>query len=89
MSAVRNLILLGQCVPCVKQTASKIRIRRMELDTNLNMVRKSKAAAAEPNNSNRNFHSTNRKNLASSTSKKMNSSLPMIPRKSARQAILS
>lgn len=30
-------ILLGQCVPCVKKTASKIRIRRMELDTNLNM----------------------------------------------------
>lgn len=37
MSA-RNLLLLGQCIPCVKQSASKIRIRRMELDTNLNMV---------------------------------------------------
>lgn len=30
-------MLLGQVVPCVKQTASKIRVRRMELDTNLNM----------------------------------------------------
>ncbi|XP_073844983.1 mitochondrial ribosomal protein S17 [Musca autumnalis] len=36
MSA-RNLLLLGQCMPCVKQNASKIRIRRMELDKNLNM----------------------------------------------------
>lgn len=30
-------MLLGQVIPCVKQNASKIRIRRMELDTNLNM----------------------------------------------------
>lgn len=30
-------MLLGQVIPCVKQTASKIRVRRMELDTNLNM----------------------------------------------------
>ena len=37
MSA-RQLLLLGQCMPCVKQNASKIRIRRMELDTNLNMA---------------------------------------------------
>lgn len=32
-------IMLGQCVPSVKHNASKIRIRKMELDTNLNMVR--------------------------------------------------
>lgn len=31
-------IMLGQCVPSVKANASKIRIRKMELDTNLNMV---------------------------------------------------
>ncbi|XP_055918013.1 28S ribosomal protein S17, mitochondrial [Eupeodes corollae] len=36
MASIRS-ILLGQCVPCVKKTASKIRVRRMELDTNLNM----------------------------------------------------
>ncbi|XP_037951164.1 28S ribosomal protein S17, mitochondrial [Teleopsis dalmanni] len=36
MSA-RNLILMGQCLPCIKKNAAKIRIRRMELDTNLNM----------------------------------------------------
>lgn len=35
-------LLLGQCVPSVKHNASKIRIRQMELDTNLNMVRKTK-----------------------------------------------
>jgi len=29
---------MGQCMPCIKQNASKIRIRRMELDKNLNMV---------------------------------------------------
>lgn len=33
-------ILLGQCVPSVKSQASKIRIRRMELDENLLMVRR-------------------------------------------------
>lgn len=32
-------ILLGHCVPSLKANASKIRIRKMELDTNLNMVR--------------------------------------------------
>lgn len=31
-------ILLGQCVPSVKSQASKIRIRKMELDENLLMV---------------------------------------------------
>ncbi|XP_055536430.1 28S ribosomal protein S17, mitochondrial isoform X2 [Wyeomyia smithii] len=35
--ASRALMLLGQVVPCIKSNASKIRIRRMELDTNLNM----------------------------------------------------
>ncbi|XP_022223843.1 28S ribosomal protein S17, mitochondrial [Drosophila obscura] len=33
----RGLLLMGQCMPCIKQNASKIRIRRMELDKNLNM----------------------------------------------------
>lgn len=36
--ASRGLLLMGQCIPCVKHNASKIRIRRMELDKNLNMV---------------------------------------------------
>lgn len=31
-------MLLGQCVPSVKANASKIRIRKMELDQNLFMV---------------------------------------------------
>lgn len=31
-------IFLGQCVPSVKANASKIRIKRMVLDTNLLMV---------------------------------------------------
>lgn len=34
----KTLILLGQCVPSVKQNASKIRIRKMDLDQNLLMV---------------------------------------------------
>ncbi|XP_058834071.1 small ribosomal subunit protein uS17m [Topomyia yanbarensis] len=33
----RAFMLLGQVIPCVKQNASKIRVRRMDLDTNLNM----------------------------------------------------
>ncbi|CAD7092322.1 unnamed protein product [Hermetia illucens] len=37
MAAARKLLLLGQCVPCIKHNASKIRIRRMELDENLLM----------------------------------------------------
>lgn len=37
--ASRGLMLMGQCIPCIKHNASKIRIRRMELDKNLNMVR--------------------------------------------------
>lgn len=36
--ASRVMILLGQCVPSVKVNASKIRIRKMELDKNLLMV---------------------------------------------------
>lgn len=36
--ASRTFMLMGQVMPCIKQNASKIRIRRMELDTNLNMV---------------------------------------------------
>lgn len=36
--ASRGLLLMGQCIPCIKHNASKIRIRRMELDKNLNMV---------------------------------------------------
>lgn len=35
--ASRTFMLMGQVMPCIKQNASKIRIRRMELDTNLNM----------------------------------------------------
>ncbi|XP_035906804.1 28S ribosomal protein S17, mitochondrial [Anopheles stephensi] len=35
--ASRAAMLLGQVIPCVKANASKIRVRRMELDTNLNM----------------------------------------------------
>lgn len=36
----KTFMLLGQCLPSLKQNASKIRVRRMKLDTNLNMVRK-------------------------------------------------
>ncbi|XP_055627192.1 28S ribosomal protein S17, mitochondrial [Toxorhynchites rutilus septentrionalis] len=35
--ASRTAMLLGQVIPCVKQNASKIRVRRMDLDTKLNM----------------------------------------------------
>lgn len=34
----KTTMLLGQCVPCLKHGASKFKIRRLELDTNLNMV---------------------------------------------------
>lgn len=40
MASKSAAILLGQCVPCIKNNASKIRIRRMVLDNNLNMVNK-------------------------------------------------
>lgn len=36
---VRKLLLLGHCVPTVKQNATKIRVKRLELDENLLMVR--------------------------------------------------
>lgn len=38
-AASKTLMLLGQCVPCVKQQASKFKIKRLELDQNLLMVR--------------------------------------------------
>ncbi|XP_050513730.1 28S ribosomal protein S17, mitochondrial [Diabrotica virgifera virgifera] len=33
----KSFMLLGQCVPCLKQGASKFKVKRLELDTNLNM----------------------------------------------------
>lgn len=36
--AARKFLLLGQCVPTVKQNAAKIRVKRLELDENLLMV---------------------------------------------------
>ncbi|KAL3286122.1 hypothetical protein HHI36_000635 [Cryptolaemus montrouzieri] len=36
-AASKVSMLLGQCVPCIKQNASKFKIKRLELDTNLNM----------------------------------------------------
>lgn len=36
--AAKQFILLGQCVPTVKQNATKIRVKRLELDENLLMV---------------------------------------------------
>lgn len=39
ISAVtKAYMLLGHCVPCVKQNASKFKILRLELDPNLLMV---------------------------------------------------
>ncbi|XP_026490668.1 small ribosomal subunit protein uS17m [Vanessa tameamea] len=35
--AARKFLLLGQCVPTVKQNATKIRVKRLELDENLLM----------------------------------------------------
>lgn len=37
-AASKTLLLIGQCVPCVKQNASKFKIKRLELDENLLMV---------------------------------------------------
>lgn len=37
-SAAKCFMLLGQCVPCVKQQASKFKIKRLELDKHLLMV---------------------------------------------------
>lgn len=42
-------ILLGQCLPSLKQTASKIRVRRMKLDTNIHKVRTSHFCAISRN----------------------------------------
>ncbi|GJQ71379.1 mRpS17 [Trypoxylus dichotomus] len=36
-SAIRSVVLLGECVPCVKQNAARFRIKRLELDKNLLM----------------------------------------------------
>lgn len=36
--AAKTSMLLGRCVPCIKQNASKFKIKRLELDTNLLMV---------------------------------------------------
>lgn len=36
--AARAFILLGECVPCVKQNASRFQIKRLELDPHLLMV---------------------------------------------------
>lgn len=33
-----TLIILGECVPCLKQGASKFKIKRLELDINIHMV---------------------------------------------------
>ncbi|XP_034835265.1 small ribosomal subunit protein uS17m [Maniola hyperantus] len=35
--AAKKFLLLGQCVPTVKQNATKIRVKRLELDENLLM----------------------------------------------------
>ncbi|KAG6457943.1 28S ribosomal protein S17, mitochondrial [Manduca sexta] len=35
--SARKFLLLGQCVPTVKQNATKIRVKRLELDENLLM----------------------------------------------------
>ncbi|XP_056643536.1 28S ribosomal protein S17, mitochondrial [Diorhabda sublineata] len=36
-AATKSFMLLGQCVPCIKQGASKFKVKRLELNTNLNM----------------------------------------------------
>lgn len=37
-AASKSYMLLGVCVPSLKRGASKFKIKRMELDQNLNMV---------------------------------------------------
>lgn len=37
-TAARSLILLGRCAPSIKQNASKIIVKKLELDQNLLMV---------------------------------------------------
>uniref|UniRef100_A0A6M2DQD9 Putative mitochondrial/ ribosomal s17-like protein n=1 Tax=Xenopsylla cheopis TaxID=163159 RepID=A0A6M2DQD9_XENCH len=36
-TASKAYMLLGQCLPCVKESAAKIRVKRMDLDENLLM----------------------------------------------------
>jgi len=38
VGATRSLLLLGRCAPSVKQNASKIIVKKLELDKNLLMV---------------------------------------------------
>lgn len=40
VETAKKFLLLGQCVPTVKQNAAKIRVKRLELDENLLMVHK-------------------------------------------------
>lgn len=37
-SATKAFMLMGKCVPCLKHNASKIQVKRLELDQNLLMV---------------------------------------------------
>lgn len=37
-AATKSFMVLGECVPCLKHNASKFKIKRLELDTNLLMV---------------------------------------------------
>lgn len=37
-AASKTFMLIGQCVPCLKHNASKIKVKRLELDQNLLMV---------------------------------------------------
>lgn len=39
MAAARSSILLGKVWPSVKKNAAKIKVKKMVLDTNLNMVK--------------------------------------------------
>lgn len=34
-SAIQKALLMGRCVPCIKKNASKIVVRRWEMDPNL------------------------------------------------------
>lgn len=38
VGAAKSLLLLGRCAPSVKQNASKIIVKKLELDQNLLMV---------------------------------------------------
>jgi len=38
VKATKSLLLLGRCAPSVKQNASKIVVKKLELDQNLLMV---------------------------------------------------